>query len=208
MTNLGKQIDELANFIMEEIKGEPSGSMGAVECAVKIMRQQKKRIAEVEAERDSETRWAKEYHNQAIERAKRIAELEGERDRWRDDYNRVSGWREEEIKRIAELEKMLRLVVLQTQSAYPELAKVWASVLKPRGGVMGEHKPKAYVVDNTSGVPRLWIEQREYEGLRKRIRELNQDLDEMRADLRTVSQVYLAHMDTAKATRIARRAAK
>ena len=33
------QIDTLANFIMREIEGEPSQSEGAVDCAIRVMRQ-------------------------------------------------------------------------------------------------------------------------------------------------------------------------
>ncbi len=52
-SNLIDQINELANFIMAEIEGEPeiedeSESEGAVECAIRIMREQRDRIATLE----------------------------------------------------------------------------------------------------------------------------------------------------------------
>ena len=42
--DLDKQIEELANFIMAEVNGEPSRDEGAVECAIRII---KELIAEV-----------------------------------------------------------------------------------------------------------------------------------------------------------------
>lgn len=48
-TTLREQIDELANFIMAKIDGEPSRNEGAVECAIRIMKEQRDRIAELEA---------------------------------------------------------------------------------------------------------------------------------------------------------------
>jgi len=38
------QIDQLANFIMAEVDGEPSENEGAVECAIRIMKEQKHTI--------------------------------------------------------------------------------------------------------------------------------------------------------------------
>lgn len=35
------QVDKLANFIMAEIPGEPSKSEGAVDCAIRLLRQGK-----------------------------------------------------------------------------------------------------------------------------------------------------------------------
>lgn len=46
MTDLEKQIDALANFIMAEIPGEPSQSQGAVDTAIRVMRT-------MQAERDA-----------------------------------------------------------------------------------------------------------------------------------------------------------
>ena len=44
LKDLRNQIDELANFIMKEISGEPSQNEGAVECSIRIMKEQKKEI--------------------------------------------------------------------------------------------------------------------------------------------------------------------
>lgn len=41
---LQSQINDLANFIMREIEGEPSRSEGAVECAIRIMSEAKAQI--------------------------------------------------------------------------------------------------------------------------------------------------------------------
>jgi len=40
------QIDQLANFIMEEVPGEPSRSDGAVDCAIRIIREMMRRESE------------------------------------------------------------------------------------------------------------------------------------------------------------------
>ncbi len=48
MSDLTEQIKELACFIMGNIEGEPSQDEGAVECAIRIMREQKERIAVLE----------------------------------------------------------------------------------------------------------------------------------------------------------------
>ena len=48
MSTSKEQINELANFIMAEIEDEPSQDEGAVECAIRIMREQKDRIAKLE----------------------------------------------------------------------------------------------------------------------------------------------------------------
>lgn len=37
-SDVEKQIDDLANFIMHEVEGEPSQSEGAVECAIRLLR--------------------------------------------------------------------------------------------------------------------------------------------------------------------------
>lgn len=42
--DLAGQINELAGFITEEIPGEPSQNEGAIECAIRIMREQRKAI--------------------------------------------------------------------------------------------------------------------------------------------------------------------
>ena len=42
--NLNEQTTKLANFIMAEIKGEPSQDEGAIDCAIRIMTQQEKEI--------------------------------------------------------------------------------------------------------------------------------------------------------------------
>ncbi len=39
MTRAKQQIEKLANFIMSEIPGEPSQSEGAIDCAIRIMRE-------------------------------------------------------------------------------------------------------------------------------------------------------------------------
>ncbi len=44
------QIDKLANFIMAEIEGEPSENEGAVDTAIRIIKQLQARIATLEAE--------------------------------------------------------------------------------------------------------------------------------------------------------------
>jgi hypothetical protein len=38
-TDLSGQIDKLANFIMNEVPGEPRESEGAVDCAIRIIRE-------------------------------------------------------------------------------------------------------------------------------------------------------------------------
>ena len=37
-TEVRKQIDELARFILEEVPGEPSRNEGAVECAIRLIK--------------------------------------------------------------------------------------------------------------------------------------------------------------------------
>lgn len=44
-----KQIDKLANFIMTEVIGEPSRSEGAVDCAIRVIRELMERVREGEA---------------------------------------------------------------------------------------------------------------------------------------------------------------
>ncbi len=39
-----EQINSLANFIMSEVDGEPSQNEGAVECAIRIIQEQKETI--------------------------------------------------------------------------------------------------------------------------------------------------------------------
>lgn len=46
--SLDSQINRLANFIMESIKGEPSKSEGAVDCAIRIMTEMKQRAEKAE----------------------------------------------------------------------------------------------------------------------------------------------------------------
>ena len=48
MSTSKEQINELANFIMAEIEGEPSQDEGAVECAIRIMKEQRDQITELE----------------------------------------------------------------------------------------------------------------------------------------------------------------
>jgi len=38
ISNLESQIEKLANFIMQEIDGEPSKNEGAVECAIRLLK--------------------------------------------------------------------------------------------------------------------------------------------------------------------------
>lgn len=52
---LSNQINNLANFIMTYIPGEPSQSEGAVVCAVRIMRKLKARVEELRKEVDEQT---------------------------------------------------------------------------------------------------------------------------------------------------------
>ena len=44
--SLRKQIDRLAFFILSSVPGEPSRSEGAVDCAIRIMREQQVRMKE------------------------------------------------------------------------------------------------------------------------------------------------------------------
>lgn len=47
------QIEKLGKFILEEIPGEPASDYGAIECAITVMREQKKKIAALELEIES-----------------------------------------------------------------------------------------------------------------------------------------------------------
>ncbi len=51
---LEKQINELAQFIMDEIPGEPSESEGAVECSIRVMREFKMHLQELDVIRPDE----------------------------------------------------------------------------------------------------------------------------------------------------------
>lgn len=62
------QIDELANFIMAEVPGEPSRSEGAVECAIRIIR-------EVRAERDRLAGEVAEYSSVLLSAARFVEAL-------------------------------------------------------------------------------------------------------------------------------------
>jgi hypothetical protein len=48
--SLGSQIDRLANFIMREIDGEPSRSEGAVDCAIRLLRDRQTEITKARIE--------------------------------------------------------------------------------------------------------------------------------------------------------------
>lgn len=48
--DLHEQVDTLAKFIMAEVPGEPSQSQGAVDTAIRIIREKQKRIATLEAD--------------------------------------------------------------------------------------------------------------------------------------------------------------
>ncbi len=48
MDDLERQIDQLANFIMADVDGEPCKNEGAVECAIRIIKHQQARVKELE----------------------------------------------------------------------------------------------------------------------------------------------------------------
>ena len=47
---LEKQIDKLAKFIMGNVPGEPSRSEGAIDCAIRIIRELQQKVIELTTE--------------------------------------------------------------------------------------------------------------------------------------------------------------
>jgi hypothetical protein len=54
MTDRWAEVERLASFIMDEIPGEPSQSEGAIDCAIRLLRDQ---AATIQRVRDLPVRW-------------------------------------------------------------------------------------------------------------------------------------------------------
>ena len=72
------QIEELANFIMAEVDGEPSKNEGAVECAIRIIAEQAAKIERlrgiIKNEKQKVKRWRKEAQGHEVERLRESIE--------------------------------------------------------------------------------------------------------------------------------------
>jgi hypothetical protein len=69
MSELDKQIGKLAGFIIAEIAGEPNQSEGAVDCAIRIMRDNQAELAALRKVAEAAEAWANtDTHWEAAEK--------------------------------------------------------------------------------------------------------------------------------------------
>lgn len=93
MESLESQVDRLARFIMGEIPGEPSQSQGAVDTAIRLLRDYQRVLAENEDLKAHEARWTEtvERQRKTLDRYREertaleaeVAALRADAQRWR-----------------------------------------------------------------------------------------------------------------------------